>query len=160
MSKAEDARNASIIQLRRSGAACSVLAHQFGLTRKRVRQIVQRAERAEKRRAELLAAYGPRPDISALPNETPIGVLELCDKNVYGWTARITQLTLSQEYPIQTLGDLRRATDAQLLKQPNIGRTMLRALRRFCPHAADDAQDPASNSEHSRANARSHAARV
>jgi hypothetical protein len=140
MSKAEEARNASIIELRKSGMTYGVLAHQFGLTPKRVRQIVQRAERAEKRRAELVAIYGPRPDISALPDQTPIGVLELCDDNVYGWAARITQLSLSQEHPIQTLGDLRRASDAQLQKQPNIGKKMLRELRRFCPHAADDAQ--------------------
>ena len=71
MSKAEDARNASIIQLRKRGTTYGVLAHQFGLTRKRVRQIVHRAERAEKRRAELVATYGPHPEISALPDETP-----------------------------------------------------------------------------------------
>jgi hypothetical protein len=38
-----------------------------------------------------------------------------------------------QGTPIGTLGDLRRVSDRLLLKEPNVGKTMLAELRRFCP---------------------------
>jgi hypothetical protein len=39
---------------------------------------------------------------------------------------------------IQTLGDLRSTTDAQLLKEPNVGKKMITELRRFCPPKTDE----------------------
>jgi hypothetical protein len=55
--------------------------------------------------------------------------------HIHGWSVRIRRLEYTQTIePIHTLGDLRRTTDAQLLREPNVGKKMLAELRRFCPH--------------------------
>jgi hypothetical protein len=133
MSKTRSERNASIIELRKNGRSYAFLAREFNVSRHRVRQIVDLARREEKRRAELVATYGNRPNVSALPDDTPIEVLELCDGNIHGWAARVSHLKWSEKNPIRTLGDLRRTTDAQLRKEPNVGKKMVAELRRFCP---------------------------
>jgi hypothetical protein len=63
-----------------------------------------------------------------MPDTTAIEVLALCNGRIHGWAGRIGRIE-----PIRTLGDLRRTTDAQLLKEPNVGKQMLAELRRFCP---------------------------
>jgi hypothetical protein len=98
-----------------------------------VKQVLAQFRREERRRAELVERYGRRPDIAALPDDTPIDVLELCDGRIHGWAARLSHLKYSPENPMGTLGDLRRVSDGALLKEPNIGRKMLAELRRFCP---------------------------
>jgi hypothetical protein len=78
--------------------------------------------------------YGSHPNITVLPDETPIEVLCLCEGRIHGWSVRVWHLEYTPtNEPIRTLGDLRRATAAQLLKEPNVGRKMLAELRRFCP---------------------------
>jgi hypothetical protein len=133
MSRVRSQRNASIIEMRRSGRSYAFLARELSVSRDRVRQIVELARREEKRRGELVARYGNRPNISALPDDTPIDVLELCDGRTHGWAVRVGHLKWSEESPMRTLGDLRHATDAQLRKERNVGKRMVEELRRFCP---------------------------
>lgn len=134
MKERQSERNASIIALRKSGKSYALLAREFNVSIHRVRQIVElAARREEKRCAALIAKYGERPNIGALADDTPIEVLELCEDDMHGWAARISHLKYSHENPLATLGDVRRTTDAQLRKEPNVGRKMIAKLRRFCP---------------------------
>jgi hypothetical protein len=127
-------RNATIIRLYRDGTRPADLALQFNISRDRVRQIIEQAKRSETHRAELVRKYGSKPKITALPDATPIEVLWLCDGRIQGWTARLEHLEYTQTIePIRTLGDLRKAADTELLREPNIGIKMLGELRRFCP---------------------------
>jgi hypothetical protein len=57
----------------------------------RVRQIIDQAKRPDIQRAELENKYGTDPQIIALPDETSIEVLCLCD-DIRGWTARVWKL--------------------------------------------------------------------
>jgi hypothetical protein len=117
----------------------AAIAGELGVSRERVKQILDRVRREERRRGELVGRYGAPPDIAALPDDTPIDVLELCDGDIHGWAARISHLKHSQQNPIGTLGDLRRTSDRLLLKEPNLGKKMLSELRRFCPsHGANE----------------------
>jgi hypothetical protein len=116
-------RNATIIRLYRNGTRQADLARQFKISRDRVRQIIEQAKRSEIRRMELEAKYGSKPKIAALPDATPIEVLWLCDGRIHGWTARVVHLEYTQAIdPIRTLGDLRGATDTELLREPKIGK--------------------------------------
>jgi hypothetical protein len=81
----------------------------------------------------LAERFGEEPDISVLPNNTPVEVLALCRGNIYGWEARLRSLAYVPPTPIKILGHLRRATDAQLRKDSFVGRGFLKELRRFCP---------------------------
>ena len=127
-------RNDTIVRLYRSGTRTVDLARQFKISRHRVHQIIDEAKRREADRAELEGKYGSRPKITALPDETPIEVLCLCAAHMHGLLVRIGHLQFPQYIePIQTLGDLRRMTDAELLKEPNVGKKMLGELRRFYP---------------------------
>jgi hypothetical protein len=121
------------MRLHKSGATYAGIGRELGISRERVKQVLDRLRRAERRREELVGRYGPCPDISALPDDTPIDVLELCDGHIHGWGARISHLKHSNQNPISTLGDLRRAGDQLLRKEPNVGKKMLSELRRFCP---------------------------
>jgi hypothetical protein len=96
MGKAQGERNASIIELRKSGRSYAFLAREFNVSRDRVRQIVEVARREEKRRDELVGKCGARPNVSVLPHETSIEVLELCDGDIHGWAARISHLKRSR----------------------------------------------------------------
>jgi hypothetical protein len=131
--KPQQERAAAVIELQKSGMTHSAIAQELGVSRERVKQILDRVRREERRRGELVGRYGARPDIAALPDDTPIDVLELCDGEIHGWAARISHLKHSQKNPIGTLGDLRRVSDRLLLKEPNVGKKMLAELRRFCP---------------------------
>ena len=127
-------RNANIIQLFRNGARPADLAQQFKISRGRVRQIIDQAKRRDAWHAELVAKYGSHPKINALPDETPIEVLCLCDTDMRGWGLQVMRFEFPDNIkPMLTLGDLRRATDAELLKERNIGIKILAELRRFCP---------------------------
>jgi hypothetical protein len=133
MGKPLGEREAAIIRLQKSGMTHAVIAKECGISSGRVKQIIDRVRREERRRAEFVARYGPRPDIAALPEDTPIEVLELCDGRIHGWAARISHLKHSKRNPIATLGDLRRISDRRLRTEPNVGKKMLAELRRFCP---------------------------
>jgi hypothetical protein len=127
-------RNATIIRLYRSGTRPVDIARQFDISRDRVHQIIEQAKRFDARRAELEARYGSHPNVAALQDATPIEVLCLCEGRIHGWRARVGRLECTQTIePIRTLGDLRRATDAQLLREPHVGKKMLGELRRLCP---------------------------
>jgi hypothetical protein len=127
-------RNATIIRLYRRGTRPADLARQFNISRHRVHQIIDQAKRQDARHAELVGKYSAHPNVNALPDETPVEVLCLCDGNIQGWSTRIRHLEDPQTIePIRTLGDLRRTTDTELLREPNIGIKMLCELRRLCP---------------------------
>jgi hypothetical protein len=127
-------RNANIIQLYQAGTRPADIARIFDISRHRVHQIIGQAKRSDARRAELEGKYGSKPNIEALSDATPIEVLRLCDDRIDGWTARVEHLEYTQAIePIRALGDLRRTTDTELLREPNIGTKMLAELRRFCP---------------------------
>jgi hypothetical protein len=127
-------RNANIIQLFRNGERPADLARQFKISLHRVRQIIDQAKRHDAWHASLVAKYGPHPKIHALPGETPIEVLCLCDTKMRGWSLRVKRFEFPDIIkPIRSLGDLRKATDADLLKERNVGIKMLAELRRFCP---------------------------
>jgi hypothetical protein len=136
------------MRLHKSGATYAGIGRELGISRERVKQVLDRLRRAERRREELVGRYGPRPDISALPDETPIDVLELCDGHIHGWGARISHLKHSNQNPIGTLGDLRHSGDRLLRKEPNVGKKMLSELRRFCP--AEGAEEEARYAESTR----------
>jgi len=69
---------------------------------------------------------------SVLPDDTPIEVLALYRSNFRGWKYRVRMLPVLS--PIETLGDLRKATDDELRKCPTVGVGMVRELRKFCPY--------------------------
>lgn len=125
-------RNASIIRLRMEGGSPSDLAAQFNLSLSRVMRIIARGDSTERRRIALKKKYGTCPNIGQLPHRVPIDVLLLCDANIQGWAAKVTLLKRAS-VPIRTLGDLRRAPDAQLLREPHIGARVVAQLRIFCP---------------------------
>jgi hypothetical protein len=139
MGEAQRDRDTAIMRLHTTGMTNAGIGRELGISRERVKQVLDRLRRAERRREELVGRYGPCPDISALPDETPIDVLELCDGRIHGWGARISHLKFSAQNPIGTLGDLRRSDDRLLRKEPNVGKKMLSELRRFCPlHGAKE----------------------
>lgn len=127
------------MELHKRGMTHAAIAKELGVSRERVKQILDRVRREERRRAELVERYGAHPEIATLPDDTPIDVLELCEGEVHGWGARISHLRHSAQNPIGTLGELRRISDRVLLKEPNVGKKMLAELRRFCPsHEAEE----------------------
>lgn len=139
MSKAPSERTRSITQLRQAGKRQADIARQLGMSPAHVREIVKREELRARRRQGLVERYGAQPDIASLHDSTPIEVLELCDGDVHGWTVRVGHLEHVNEFPLRTLGDLRRISDAQLLKLANVGRRMVAELRRHCPPVGQSA---------------------
>ena len=107
-------RNAEILRLHEAGHGPTAIGRQLGISPGRARQIIERADRREKARAELVARFGEKPDIAALPDDTPIEVLRLCPGKTQAWDTRVHNLTWASPKPVQTLGDLRKATDSQL----------------------------------------------
>ncbi|HKD29978.1 MAG TPA: hypothetical protein VKC66_29200 [Xanthobacteraceae bacterium] len=123
-----------IIRLYRDGNRPADLALQFKISRDRIHQIIDQAKRKDAWHAALVAKYGSHPKIKALPDKTPIEVLCLCGTDMRGWGLRVKRFEFPDNIePIRTLGDLRRTTDAELLKERNIGIKILAELRRFCP---------------------------
>jgi hypothetical protein len=92
-----------------------------------VRDIIKRDERRKQHLAELEAKYGKRPKVATLPDDTPLEVLALCDGKIQGWATRLWHLANDTflHAPIATLGELRRASDAQLLKGGNVGKKLV-----------------------------------
>lgn len=128
-------RNAEILRLHVRGVRNADIARQLHMRPDRVRDIIKRDERRKQHRAELEAKYGKRPKVATLPDDTPLEVLALCDGKVQGWATRIWHLANGTylQAPIATLGELRRTSDAQLLKTGNVGKKLVGELRRFCP---------------------------
>jgi hypothetical protein len=129
---AQSERNAEIIRLAKAGQRAATIARDFGMKPGRVREIIDTAKRRETYRAKLIARYGANPDIAALPDDTPIDVLVLCDGNIRGWQTRVSQLAWLPPKPVATLGALRNATDARLRRRSFVGPKLLDELRRFC----------------------------
>jgi hypothetical protein len=123
-------RNSSIIRLSESGDTVASIARRYHITSCRVRQIIANGRLLEHRRAELERVYGPCPRIEALPDDTPVEVLVLRQANIHGWAVRVMNLRYTS-LRIKTLGNLRQATDSQLLREPNIGKQMVAQLRLF-----------------------------
>jgi hypothetical protein len=67
-----------------------------------------------------------------MPDDTPLEVLTLCDGKVQAWVTRVMRLP-SATPPIKTLGELRQASDIQLLAVDGVGKKLVVELRRFCP---------------------------
>jgi hypothetical protein len=125
-------RNSTILRLLRSGGSPSDIANQFNVSPGRVTQIVAANEALDRLRAVLEKKYGARPNIRQLADQTPIEVLILCDADIHGWAVRVKSLRRATT-PIKTIGNLRRMTDAELLRIPGVGMRMLEELGSFCP---------------------------
>jgi len=132
MPRQKGERNSIIVRLLRSGGSPSEIANQFNVSPGRVTQIVAANDALDRLRAVLQKKYGARPNIRLLADQTPIEVLILCEADMHGWAVRVKSLRRAA-MPIKTLGNLRRLTDAELLRLPGVGARMLQALRRFCP---------------------------
>ena len=130
--KPQHERNRSVIRLHKKGKSHTVIAAQFKVSRARVHQIIERGATLEQRRAQLKKKYGEHPRIDELGDRTPVDILILCDGDIQGWAARVTQLRRAA-VPLKTLGDLRCVADAELLREPKIGARLLSQLRLFCP---------------------------
>jgi hypothetical protein len=126
-------RNSEILRLHKLGQGATAIARQFAMKPDRVREIIARAIHREDARAELVRRFGEKPDISALPDDTPIEVLCLCPGQIQGWNTRVSNLRWLPPTQVKTLGDLRKASDAQLRRDSFVGPRFLRELRRFCP---------------------------
>jgi hypothetical protein len=116
--------------MRRDGVSQSDLAARFEVTPARISKVVADNLATERWSRHLAKTYGINPAIASLPDDTPIGVLALCDVEFHGWARRIEQL----KPRLRTLGDLRRTPDATLLREPHIGAGFLACLRAVCPH--------------------------
>jgi hypothetical protein len=128
-------RNTEILRLHARGVRSADIARQLDMRPERVRDIIKRDERRKQHRAELEAKYGKKPNPATLPDDTPLEVLTLCDGKVQAWATRIWHVANGTylQAPIATLGELRRTSDAQLLKTGNVGKKLVSELRRFCP---------------------------
>jgi DNA-binding CsgD family transcriptional regulator len=140
-------RDAEIKELHNSGVPTGEIARQFGVTPGRVKQIITRDEFRANHRAALIQRYGRHPKLSSLPDETPLEVMILCDGKVQAWATRVMHLAFANP-PIATLGDLRRASDTELLAVDGVGKKLVVELRRFCPvdHTATY-RDPKSSND-------------
>jgi DNA-binding CsgD family transcriptional regulator len=127
-------RDAEINRLHKRGVGVSEIGRRLGVSRGRVQQIVLRDEFRANHRAALIAKYGKHPDIFRLPDDTPLEAVTLCDGKVQAWETRVMHLATADP-PIRTLGDLRQASDTQLLAVNNVGKKLIVELRRFCPAA-------------------------
>ena len=126
-------RNAEILRLHKLGQGPTAIARQFAMKPDRVREIIGRAKHREEARAELVRRFGEKPDIAALPDDTPIEVLCLCPGQIQAWNTRVRNLAWLPPTKVRTLGDVRKASDAQLRRDSFVGPRFLRELRRFCP---------------------------
>ena len=129
-----DERNAEIKRLHKRGVGVSGIGRRLGVSRSRVQQIIITDEFRANHRAALIAKYGKHPNISRLPDDTPLEAITLCDGKVQAWETRVMHLATADP-PIRTLGDLRQASDTQLLAVNNVGKKLIVELRRFCPAA-------------------------
>jgi hypothetical protein len=125
-------RNSLIVKLFKSGQSQTAIARDFKLASSRVSKIISTTDRIAERRAQLEERYGAHPNIEGLPDDTPVDVLLLCDDDFQGWSVRVTNLP-RMTLRMSTLGDLRRTEDSQLLREPRIGKRIVRRLRIFCP---------------------------
>jgi len=97
-------------------------------------QIVAANDAIDRLRAVLQKKYGTRPNIRQLADQTPIEVLILCDADMDGWAVRVKSLPQAAT-PVNTIANLRRMTDEELLRIPGLG-TRRQELRCFCPKAS------------------------
>lgn len=125
-------RNADIVRRSQAGETAAALAQRYGVSRERIREIVQRAKTRKDRIDALRELYGDRPNIKTLPDETPVEALILMPSNLHGWAGRIHDLRYT-DLQIVTLGGVRSATDKQLQAIPNVGKRFIEELRRYCP---------------------------
>lgn len=125
-------RNAEILRLAGAGKRRVEIAQCFGISAGRVRQIIEHDRRKTKQQGAISSLYGTKPEIKKLPDETPIEVLTVLNVKVHGWSTRVRNLRYAST-PIITLGDLRRTPDRQLLREFNVGKIFVSALRRHCP---------------------------
>jgi hypothetical protein len=58
--------------------------------------------------------------------------MTVCNGKVQAWETRVMHLATADP-PIRTLGDLRQASDTQLLAVNGVGKKLIVELRRFCP---------------------------
>src|SRR5262249_15314941 len=121
MSASNHGRDAAIKQLHECDTTISEIARRFGVMRGRVQQIVTREEFRASHRTTMIARYGTNPNLSRLPDDTPLEVMTLCDGKVQAWATRLMHLPFANP-SIKTLGDLRRASNTQLLAVDGVGK--------------------------------------
>ena len=125
-------RTAEILRLAFAGKRQVDIAQRFGISAGRVKQIIEHDRRKKEQQGAIVSRYGLKPEIKKLPDETPVEVLTALNIKVHGWATRVRNLRYAST-PILTLGDLRRTPDRQLLREINVGKIFVDALRRFCP---------------------------
>ena len=130
--KANQQRDAEIRRLHNIGLPLAEIARRFAISPGRVGQVVTSDEFRTNHRNALVAKYGKDPNISKMPDDTPLEVLTLCDGKVQAWATRVMRLPFAAP-PIKNLGELRRASDIQLLTVDGVGKKLVVELRRFCP---------------------------
>ncbi len=142
--QAKKKRNSRILQLHKQGVSRSDIAAKHRVTNGRIAQIVAATSSVDERRAELQQAYGKRPIIAELSDDTPLDVLILAKSDTHGWAVRILALTSGRK-PIETLGELRNLSDMELLSRRGVGAGLFAELRALCPYAQPQNADAAPN---------------
>jgi Homeodomain-like domain len=135
--KPQEERNFSMVQLSNKGMSPADIGARFNVSPSRVFQIIARYRLSEKRRTQLKKRYRAHPKIGELPDNAPLDVLILCDANIHGWEARVRHF----HHAVETLGELRRMSDQELLRLPHIGEKMFAQLRLFCPARSSRSQE-------------------
>ena len=132
MNTPKDDRNAEIKRLHKRGVGVTEIGRRLGVSRGRAQQIILRDEFRVNHRAALIAKYGKHPNISRLSDDTPLEAITFCDDKVQAWETRVMHLA-SATPPIRTLGDLRQASDTELLAVNNVGKKLVVELRQVLP---------------------------
>jgi hypothetical protein len=130
--QAKRKRNSRILELLEQGVSRSTIAAQHHITNGRIAQIVAATSPVDKRRAELLAQYGKRPNFARLGDDTPIEVLLLAKSETHGWAVRILALSSGRK-PIKTLGEVRNMSDEELFARRGVGAGLFAEIRTHCP---------------------------
>jgi hypothetical protein len=117
-------RNQAILADREQGLSFRVIGARHGLGPERIRQIVWRQERIR----ATAAWEASWPDPTTVPDDYPLADVPLPPRLRLG----LANMGLA------TVGDVRRATDPELRRQPNLGAKSVKWLRRFgtAPEAA------------------------
>jgi hypothetical protein len=117
--RAKQKRNSQILELHNRGMSRSALAAKHRLTSGRIAQIV--------------AQYGTHPIFARLSDDTPLDVLILASSRTHGWPVRILAMCNGRN-PINTLGELRRMSDRELMARRGVGAGLFAEMRALCPY--------------------------
>jgi Bacterial RNA polymerase, alpha chain C terminal domain len=110
-------RNQAILADRERGLSFRVIGEQHGLSGARARQIVF----AQQRMRAMAAWEAGWRSLAEVPDDYPLAEIPL--------PARVRHCLAGMA--LATMGEVRRASDAELLRQPNVGHKSVSWLRRF-----------------------------